>query len=212
MAFSVDDFQDLLRLLDVHPEWREELRARLLTQELLELPALVRELAQGMRELQSEMSQLVAQVRDMNTRVADHSGRLLEMDYRTKGPAFFGPIARRLRLVDFGDLAVRLDDARARGQISEDELDAVMATDAVLEGRRRSDGEEVYLLVEVSWGIGMSDVQRAKQRSNVLAKLGKTVIPVVAGKWMDGGLDPMADTLGVWRVFDGMVQAPQSGS
>jgi hypothetical protein len=45
MPFELRDFQDLLRLLQEHPDWREELRALLLTQELLTLPAFVRELA-----------------------------------------------------------------------------------------------------------------------------------------------------------------------
>jgi polyhydroxyalkanoate synthesis regulator phasin len=40
VAFTVDDFQDLLRLLDAHPDWRDELRQRLLTPELLRLPLL----------------------------------------------------------------------------------------------------------------------------------------------------------------------------
>jgi uncharacterized coiled-coil protein SlyX len=41
VAFTVDDFQDLLRLLDAHPDWRDELRQRLLTPELLRLPLVV---------------------------------------------------------------------------------------------------------------------------------------------------------------------------
>ena len=40
MPFELQDFQDLVRSLREHPDWREELRALLLTQELLTLPAL----------------------------------------------------------------------------------------------------------------------------------------------------------------------------
>jgi hypothetical protein len=47
MRFAVQDFQDLLRLLDQHPEWQGELRRRVLTEELIEIPALVRGLAEG---------------------------------------------------------------------------------------------------------------------------------------------------------------------
>jgi hypothetical protein len=39
MAFTVQDFDDLLHLLDERPEWREALRRRVLADELLELPA-----------------------------------------------------------------------------------------------------------------------------------------------------------------------------
>lgn len=47
MAFTVSDFHDLMRLLDQHPEWRAELRRLLLTEELLSLPQVVRELAEA---------------------------------------------------------------------------------------------------------------------------------------------------------------------
>ena len=38
MAFTVEDFQDLVRLLAQHPEWRSELRRLLLSEELLMVP------------------------------------------------------------------------------------------------------------------------------------------------------------------------------
>jgi len=39
MPFTVEDFQDLIRLLAQHPEWQAELRLHVLSDELLELPA-----------------------------------------------------------------------------------------------------------------------------------------------------------------------------
>ena len=47
MAFTVGDFQDLIRLLGEHPEWRAELRRHVLSNDLIELPALVRQLAEA---------------------------------------------------------------------------------------------------------------------------------------------------------------------
>ncbi|RMF83078.1 MAG: hypothetical protein D6736_22150 [Nitrospinota bacterium] len=38
MPFTVEDFRDLLRLLEQHPEWRSELRRWVLSEELLSLP------------------------------------------------------------------------------------------------------------------------------------------------------------------------------
>ena len=35
---TINSMQDLVRVLDEHPEWAEALRVRLLTRELLELP------------------------------------------------------------------------------------------------------------------------------------------------------------------------------
>ncbi len=45
MAFSVQDFHDLVRLLAEHAEWRTQLRPLILTEELLALPAIVQRLA-----------------------------------------------------------------------------------------------------------------------------------------------------------------------
>ncbi len=65
MAFGVRDFHDLVRLLGEHPEWREELRRLLLTEELLALPQVVQDLAREVRrlaELQAATDQRVAQL------------------------------------------------------------------------------------------------------------------------------------------------------
>ena len=45
MAFTVQDYQDLINLLAEHPEWKAELRHLLLSDELLALPEMVRDLA-----------------------------------------------------------------------------------------------------------------------------------------------------------------------
>lgn len=39
MAFTVDDFQDLLKLLEEHPEWQAQLRPVVLGKEILEIPS-----------------------------------------------------------------------------------------------------------------------------------------------------------------------------
>jgi len=47
----VRDFHDLVKLLSEHPEWREELRALLLTPEILSMPQLLRELGEKVDRL-----------------------------------------------------------------------------------------------------------------------------------------------------------------
>lgn len=55
MPFTVEEFRDLVRLLEERPEWREELRRLVLTPELLALPEQIAELharsAQQFQEL-----------------------------------------------------------------------------------------------------------------------------------------------------------------
>ena len=38
MPFTMDDFHDLIRLIETRPEWRAELRRLVLTEELLAVP------------------------------------------------------------------------------------------------------------------------------------------------------------------------------
>jgi hypothetical protein len=62
MAFEVHDYLDLVRLLEGHPEWRAELRRLLLTDELLALPELVRELVEAQRRTEERMGQVEGQL------------------------------------------------------------------------------------------------------------------------------------------------------
>jgi hypothetical protein len=249
----VNDFEDLLGLLDQHPEWQAELRRRLLSDDLLELPSLVRQLAEAqvrteqrletltarvetltermgaltarmdaltaridslveaqtktqyaVTALEQTRAQLVAKVSDLTDTVGGHSGDLLELRYSRRAGAYFYGIARRLRHVDHTVLADRLDE----GGLTEAERREVLRADIGLEGRSRDDGSEVYLVIEVSRGIGRDDVERAAARSATLAKLGKPALPVVAGEWISTEVERMADSFGVWRVLDGREAPP----
>ncbi len=62
MPFAVDDFRDLLALLGTHPEWREELRRALLTQDLLSLPALIHDVLSTAQRTEEHLAALAAQV------------------------------------------------------------------------------------------------------------------------------------------------------
>jgi len=59
MPFTVSDFQDLVRLLEQHPEWRVELRRLLLTDEILALPEIVRRLAEAQERVEVQLAELV---------------------------------------------------------------------------------------------------------------------------------------------------------
>ena len=85
MPFEPQDFQDLIRLLRERPDWREELRALLLTQELLTLPTLVRELAETVAHLTVRLDQLTAHVDQLTetmAHLAEEQGRLAQEQRR----------------------------------------------------------------------------------------------------------------------------------
>lgn len=62
MPFSVEDVKDLIRLLQTHPEWLEEVRKLVLTRELLTLPELFRELVEEQKEFRKDLRQLTQRV------------------------------------------------------------------------------------------------------------------------------------------------------
>ncbi|MCS7066915.1 MAG: YraN family protein [Fimbriimonadales bacterium] len=50
MAFTVSDLQEMIHLLEQHPDWKQVLRLMLLGEELLNLPQLMRELLEVQRQ------------------------------------------------------------------------------------------------------------------------------------------------------------------
>jgi len=63
MAFDVKDYLDLVRLLREHPKW--ELRRLVLTDELLTIPGLVRELAEAQRRTEERVGRLEAVMEEL---------------------------------------------------------------------------------------------------------------------------------------------------
>jgi uncharacterized coiled-coil DUF342 family protein len=82
MPFELRDFQDLAQLLRDHPEWREELRALLLTQELLTLPTLVRDLTATVARLAERMDQLAMRQDQLTATVAHLAARMDQLTAR----------------------------------------------------------------------------------------------------------------------------------
>src|SRR5438045_1113947 len=65
MAFTMQDFHDLLRLLEAHPEWRADLRRYVLSDEFLELPAIVRGLAAAQARTDEQLGALAIKVGEL---------------------------------------------------------------------------------------------------------------------------------------------------
>jgi hypothetical protein len=242
MAFTIEDFRDLIDLLAQHPEWRAELRRYVLSEELLDLPAAVQRLADATTVLTSRVDTLAeaqtrseaalasrldavaeAQTRTESTlrdiarwqsradvRFGYLEGRALESDFERNGPAYLGTIARRLKVIEPGRLVDLLDDAIDEGRLTFEEREAIMRSDVVLSGRRRQDGQEIYLLVEISAGVRTHDVERAVDRAGLLSKLGRPALPVVAGHRINRDAAELARRLGAWTALEGQVTAPPS--
>ncbi len=231
MAFTIQEFHDLIQLLEHHPAWRAELRRWVLSEELLALPQTMHELAEAQRYTEERIGQLTVRMDELTQRVDQLAVRMeqlvevqsrmgsdlerlkgsdLERRYRERAHAYFSRLIRRTHVLSGNELSTLLEDAVAQQQLSEDEADDILLADVVVRGRRREDGADVHLVVEVSWGIGLSDVQRASTRATLLAKLCTPTIPVVAGFCMTPEAQEPARTLKVWQVTNGHVTPPET--
>ena len=62
MNTTIHTIEDLIRILDDHPEWTDALRARLLTRELIELPEKFTQFVAEMNSFVAEMNNFVAEM------------------------------------------------------------------------------------------------------------------------------------------------------
>jgi hypothetical protein len=229
MAFTVQEFHDLVALLTQHPEWRAELRRLVLTEELLALPPIVRDLAEAQQRTEQQIAQLVEAQRRTEQQIAqlveaqrrterqivrlqddvgELKGIVLEQPYRTHAMAYFSRLLRRMHSVTDDELVALLEEAVARGVLSEEGMDEIARADVVVRGQRRDGSGEVYLVVEVSWGVGPGDVERAVRRAALLSQTGLQTLPVVAGERITAEAAELARAMRAWQVLDGRITAP----
>jgi hypothetical protein len=76
MAFTVEEFRDLVCILGEHPEWRAVLRRLVLTDEILTLPELVRALVEAQRHTEEQVAALVEAQRHTEERVTTLEERM----------------------------------------------------------------------------------------------------------------------------------------
>jgi chromosome segregation ATPase len=205
--------------VDSLTERMEQLTARVddLTQQVQQLTVRMDQLTARVDSLTERMDQLTARVDQLTVdtqRLTGEFGKLkgwqLEERYFRRAPAYFAPILRRIRALSPEELAELLDSLENAGHLSEAEVRDIQNADVVVRGRDRETGEERYLLVEVSVGVGLEDVERAARRANLLARaLNVPVLPVVAGEYFRAEAMRAANELGVWKVLDGGCEPPK---
>lgn len=199
-------------------------QAAQLTQQVVQLTQQVVQLTQQIAQLTQQMMQLTQQVMQLTEaqqrterqiiRLQDDVGELkgigLEERYRNRACAYFSRLVRRTHALTGDELVALLEEAVAVGRLSEDGMDEIAQADVVVRGQQRESPGEVYLVVEVSWGVGPGDVERAVRRAALLAQTGLQTLPVVAGERSTDEAAELARAMRVWQVLDGRVTAPNS--
>ena len=199
MAFTVEDFEDLLKLLGEHPEWQARLRPLILGEEILAVPsrmdrveAAIERLTQRMdaltervdalaervdaltgdiRELTGAVMRLAARADQSEGHLGNLRGDMLEWKFERNLGNWLRDWVRKPRKVFTDDLD-KLDEAIVDGRIADAEVVQLAWSDAVVRGLDVTTREEVVLAVEVSTTINVDDVERSTFRSTVLKRAG----------------------------------------
>ncbi|MDW8122505.1 MAG: hypothetical protein RMK62_09365, partial [Armatimonadota bacterium] len=164
----------------------------------------------GFQEVKEQLSlmslnleKLATIVEKQSVDIGDLKGRLLEREWRDKAPAFLSRWFRGLRVIDYPELSRMMEKAEAEGLLTEEEGTQLMVTDVIAEGRLKKDGTVSRVVVEVSWTIGRSDVQRARERAQILSRLGVPTVAIVCGSAIGEQVLHEAAEQNVWVLVDG---------
>ena len=211
---TINDISDLIRILRDDPAWADAVRSVLLSEELLNLPQEVAALTRAFREfaeatnrrlesLEAGQDEIRQGQRWLQTTINGMRGELGNLSgsfFQRRAANFAGRVARRdfhLRQTNLvhhadqvGDSALKqmLDDAAedTSRDFTEDDAALVEQADAVITGKA-PDGTEVYLLVEASITIVKDDIDRAKDRAELLQRaVGATTHALVIGEAITG--------------------------
>ncbi len=157
------------------------------------------------RELRQTVEKLADWVQRIDTDVGKLKGKVLELDYLERAPARFGYYVRRPRVVNLGHF---LDDLREQGhEFTQDEWTQLAMLDVLLQAQHPSTRETIYLAVEVSWMIFPEDVERARQRAELLRAHGVEAYPAVAGEGFVPEAHELAARYKVLMITDGLMLA-----
>ena len=133
----------------------------------------------------------------------------MEDRYLMKGHRF-GRLLRRAHVLSSDEITALVDDATDGGLLTHAQADEILLADVIVRGKRREDNAAVYLVVEVSWGVGVHDVERAASQARLLSRVGTPAIPVVAGEWVSADARELAEQKNTWQLTDGRPVAPVS--
>jgi hypothetical protein len=137
--------------------------------------------------------------------VADLKGMSMELMARKLLPGVLGKLVRKLRVYEPDEFYRVMEEA---GLLSADDLAEVASADVFAHGQLRSNDTPRWFVVEASWGLGMTDVERAAQRAAILTQNGAPAIGTVLGRRITADARKRAQQLGVLVVVNGATAQP----
>ena len=213
---TVNTIEDLIRILDEHPEWNDALRARVLSQELLNLPQTLADFAESterrltaleatLAEMQAALAKFVENTDQRlmaleagQNRLVSDVAPLKAAHARNGALLIVARIARvvgcrEYRVLDLGDVLNMIDDADT-DDIAPNELVSFENADIIIEATPRDNGEIHYIAVEASYTGGWRDVDRATRNAGYLTRFtGQPAHAVVAAQRIRPGIERLVE-------------------
>ena len=184
---TINTIEDLARILQDQPTWAEALRALLLTQELLELPARFDRFVQAQQEtnrlIDRRLNAIEGRLDNVEGRLGNLEGGQYERTIRTKALArsqnLLGFDAPYVALNQDGLTDPRLTSAIAQavrnGLVTRTSSAEVFEADLIISGQGNR-----HAVIEVSLTADRDDIDRAKTRADILAVItGGEVTPAI---------------------------------
>ena len=105
-----------------------------------------------------------------------------------------------------------IEEAEARGLITEDQADHVLLADIIIRARRGEDRRYVHGVFEVSSTIGRNDIRRARDRADaVAAATSEEAIAAVIGGMIQPPQRAQAQEMDVRLLIPAMFRPPETG-
>lgn len=164
---------------------------------------------QGMRaeftarfeRIEQDVEDLKKDMKEVKNDLASVKGMVLEMDWGRRAKSLFGRLSRQVTVYASGEFYDR--EIEKRVALESSKVDQLLELDYVIWGVRRSDGTEIILEVEVSWGVGVKDVTRARERAAILRECG---YPVAVGRFVTPKARALAGREGVVLITDSKIE------
>ena len=192
MTTPITTFQDVIDALERDPALRGQIRQHILTEALLQLPAVVGQPDPGDPPLNQ-------QVRRITSRLSNVAGAQYEERVARRAISRVRPLGiERARIAFSANESMpsfhdSLSMAVDTGLITQEELDDLTATDIILRGENRRN-----VVIEASLEPDQDHLERAQRRARILARAtGEDTTPAVAAPELPDGLRQQADSLGV---------------
>ena len=182
-ANTINTIEDLMRILDEHPQWLEAMRARLLTRELIEMPQRLAEFMAATERRFDNLERDIAPLRGAHASnvaikqaalIADEMGLTLT------------------RVLSTEDL-VALTRSRDLSDVPRNELASFRRADLVME-TTDAVGNPCYVPVEASYTVNGRDTGRAVRNAELLTRItGHPARAAVAGMRIDNRVQERVD-------------------